>query len=129
MAPIPDFSFGLTIAKIAELKADLALLQLRLALKEFNPAEPRWPAGTRVGGRWRREDEAAPGPQPNAVIVDVATREGVYSGRRMSKCRTQLDLDQEICRAVQSINCWNMSDIRFNNCMRNVYIPPLEVGI
>lgn len=111
-----------TAEKLTELRLAAAMLQLRLALKKYDPNQPRWPGGSSVGGisvggRWR---ETGTG--------DVAQAEGVHDPSRLSMCLAQLALDEELCRMAKSRRCWVSSQERYVNCMRNVYVPPLEVG-
>jgi hypothetical protein len=102
--------------KLAELREMTALWSVEIALKNFDPNQPRWPGGQSNGGQWR------------PAGGDVAQTEGIYDPTRMPKCLTQQALDHELCRMAKSAKCWMSADIRFNNCMKNVYIPPLEVG-
>lgn len=108
---------GLAKEKILQLKADVAILQLRLALKKFDPNQPRWPKGVHEGGQWR---------PANGTLV--AQQEGIYDPSRMSMCLAQQVADEEPCRMVKSAKCWKSSQVRYDNCMKNVYLPPLEVG-
>jgi hypothetical protein len=113
--------------KLSELRETTALLSLDLAIKKFDPNQLRWSGGNSWGGRWRADnDESTPPDSPPQLVA--ITRMGTYDEARMPGCSAQLELDHEICRAAQSKNCWRLADIRFNNCMMNVYIPPLEVG-
>lgn len=100
--------------KLLELKTDLAVLWMRLALKRFDPQQPRWPAGTTIGGQWR---------PTGGTTGDEAV--GYDPSRRM-ECEAQRMLDQELCRMARSATCWEVSDERYNNCMRGAYIPPLR---
>ncbi|MBI4920356.1 MAG: hypothetical protein HY834_01280 [Devosia nanyangense] len=102
---------------ILQLKADVAILQLRLALKKFDPNQPRWPKGVHEGGQWK--------PVGGTL---VAQQEGIYDPSRMPMCLAQMEADEELCRMAKSSRCWESSQIRYNNCMKNVYIPRLEVG-
>ena len=110
--------------QIDELKVDMALIRLRLALRSFNPDEPRWPAGQINGGQWRATDGMGHAQPP----ASTAGLEGAYDPGRMSMCLVQQLKDEELCRMVRSDRCWESSQMRYNNCMRNVYIPPLEIG-
>jgi hypothetical protein len=104
--------------KLLGIKEALALLSLELALKSFNPKQPRWPAGRSDGGQWRSD----------GVPRVAQTRIGVFDPTRMPGCLEQLNLDEEICRAVQSRKCWESSRTRYDNCMKDLFIPFLEVG-
>lgn len=106
---------GLTRARLAELRMDVALLQLRMALKRFNPNQPRWPTGRPDGGQWR--------PASDTSIANIG-----YDPSLIPICDAQRALDYELCRMAKSRNCWISADLRHDNCMRNAYIPPLEVG-
>ena len=46
----------IAIERLLDLKADIAILRLKLALKKYNPTQPRWPAGRSDGGQWRQVD-------------------------------------------------------------------------
>jgi len=91
------------------------------------------------GFAWRSSDSIPinrGGPQAKATAVNGdpqdgsgdSAAEGVYDPGRMSECLAQLELDEELCRMARSDRCWESSQMRYNNCIKNVYIPPLEVG-
>jgi hypothetical protein len=119
--------------KIAEMKTNLALVRLRLALRAYDPDQPRWPAGQSDGGQWRSENGAESAitfdqrPQQVQSTLRVAA-EGIYDPGREPQCSAQLILDEELCRTVRSSRCWQSSRERYDNCMRGVYIPPLQVA-
>lgn len=104
--------------KVEELKEVTALLALEIALKRFNPNQPRWPAGRSEGGQWR--------PATGSLVAQE--RIGIYDPARMPGCLAQLSLDEEICRAAASRRCWQSSRDRYDNCMKNLFSPLLEVG-
>jgi hypothetical protein len=54
MAKIPENNVEKTLQAMRDLQRQLALLRLKLALRAFDPNQPRWPAGESDGGRWRR---------------------------------------------------------------------------
>lgn len=101
--------------KLDELRFQVAVIRLQLALRAFNPNQPRWPAGRPDGGQWR----PAGGSEH---------REASYNPANETRCNVQKLLDEEICRAVRSRECWSMVMERWDACMRDVYLPPLRVG-
>jgi hypothetical protein len=107
----------LAAEQLAAIRAEVALLRLRLALKKFNPSQPRWPSGRPDGGQWR--------PSSAEGALKIA---GTYDAARAPICLAQQRLDHELCRMAKSYRCWQSADLRYNNCMRDTYIPPLEVG-
>ncbi len=50
---MPGNTLDQATAYLLALKSDIAAVRLRLALKRFNPDQPRWPAGQSDGGQWR----------------------------------------------------------------------------
>ena len=100
---------------LLNLRSEIAAVRIRMALKKFNPDQPRWPAGQSDGGQWRPED----GMQLGQVGYDPS---------REAMCEEQRQLDHELCRMARTSKCWESADFRYNNCVRNAYIPPLEVG-
>jgi hypothetical protein len=102
--------------KIAEIKADLALLRLRLALRAYDPDQPRWPAGQPDGGQWRPGDGNS---GPNNRVA------GRIKPGRQALCDEQMASDSDACRATQSQLCWSLVLPRYNACLRDEYIPPL----
>ena len=108
----------LTADKISELKADVAILQLRVALKRFNPSQPRWPASVPVGGQWR--------PSDGSTLE--AAQPGMYDYSKEQECLAQRLRDEVLCGMVKSRPCWNSMWERYVNCLHNVYIPPLQAG-
>ena len=111
-----EYHIQRAITFIDEIKVDIALLRLRLALRNYNPLQPRWPAGRPEGGQWR----------PSGG--ETAQAEGIYDPSRAGICDLQLERDHDLCRMAKTPRCWESADIRHANCMRNVYIPRLEVG-
>lgn len=99
------------IAKLNELRYELSIIQLRLALRAFDPNQPRWPAGRSDGGRWRPASDR---------------REASYNPSNEARCNMQKLLDEELCRTVRSKE---MVMERWDACMKDVYIPPLRVGL
>ena len=59
---------------LEELKLQVAIVRLHLALKKYNPDQPRWPSGRPDGGQWRPagggSEEAAYNPG-NAAKCDA----------------------------------------------------------
>jgi hypothetical protein len=118
-----DTTFGLTRQRIAALRSDAALLQLRLAIKDFDEAlHPRWPGGTQGsrGGEFRPRDSSGAAERSHVASFDEANRE---------KCDAMRMKDEELCATQLSKWCWDSAFERHLNCMRGVYIPPLKVGI
>lgn len=117
-----DAEFGITRQKLADLKSEIAILQLRLALKNFNPdLHPRWPGGTSDsrGGEFRPAGSA-----------DTAERSRVagFNEDNREKCDAMRAKDEELCAMQLGNWCWDSAFERHLNCMRGVYIPPLKVG-
>jgi hypothetical protein len=125
-----DEQLSLAAGKLADLKADVALLQLGLALKKFDPNEPRWVRGTPGGwgGRWRRVGDTAAEGETAPAQVATFTRIGVYDESKMPGCLEQMALDEAVCRRFGRDRCWQMMNERYHNCMKNLYIPPLGWG-
>lgn len=103
-------------SKLDELRHEVAIIRLRLALRAFNPSQPRWPAGRSDGGQWRPAGASE-------------RREAAYNPANEARCNVQKLLDEELCRTVRSRECWGMVMERWDACMRDVYIPPLRVGL
>lgn len=78
-------TLGITRRKLLELRSEMAAIRLRLALRAFDPNQPRWPAGRTDGGQWR------PASRGNATRVAA-----FEEGRRM-QCDLQRELDEELC--------------------------------
>jgi len=72
-----DDEIWMARSKLAELRYDIALIQLRLALRAYNPQQPRWPAGQSDGGQWR---------PTNAPHV----RDAAYNPSNEPKCYRQM---------------------------------------
>ena len=95
---------------VAELQEIVAIARLRLALKIFDPNEPRWPKGRFDGGRWRRAD--------SAVLVA-----GKLDQRREAGCLEQYERDSDLCRMSRSALCWSTAIQRRAACIAGDYIP------
>jgi len=67
---------------IAELREALAAIRLQLAVRAFNPNQPRWPAGRSDGGQWR--------PAEGTTLVA-----GKLDQRREAACSEQYDRDSD----------------------------------
>ena len=109
---------------IAHLKAQAAILALEMAVKDYeqkrgyDPNQPRWPAGETIGnqpigGRWRDTD---------AQIAE----HGTFDESRRPLCDDQWTIDLDVCRASGSPQCYDMMMERWDNCMRDVFVPPLR---
>lgn len=109
-------TLGLTRRKLLELRSEMAAIRLRLALRAFDPNQPRWPAGRTDGGQWRQASRGN------------ATRVAAFEEGRRMQCDLQRELDEELCAMQLDSWCWDSAAERWNNCMRGVYIPPLKVG-
>ncbi|SFG61602.1 RNase A-like domain-containing protein [Methylobacterium gossipiicola] len=71
--------------QLAALDVEAKLVRVRLALKAFNPLQPRVPAGTREGGRWAG-DGTADRTGDGSLIQPVAGRErDRLSGAELAK--------------------------------------------
>lgn len=91
--------------------------------KRYNPNQPRVPAGSSEGGQW------APSPSDSAPSSPTRTQAvsvGQYDPNRWEMCELLRGLDRKHCQKWKSADCWTSMDERFNNCMRNVYIPELR---
>ena len=84
-----------------------------LAMKLFDPNQPRWPAGQSIGGRWRRVHEG-----------DLTVAIG-FDRRREAECEKQQALDWDLCRMSKSRLCWESAMTRYAACMTNDFIPDL----
>lgn len=102
---------------IADLAVDLAFMRLELALKAFDPNQPRWPAGQSDGGQWR---PANGNGKPHDVQVA-----GQVKRRLIPLCKEQMASDEDACRASQSQLCWTLVMPRYNACIRGEYVPEL----
>ena len=111
-----DDKLAIARSKLAELRQDIAIIQLRLAIRAFGPDHPRWPAGGSDGGRWRPAGGAG-------------AHEAAYNPTNESRCNMQMRLDEELCRTVRSRECWSMVMERWDACMRDAHIPALRVGL
>ena len=105
---------GLSL-KIAELREAAAILQLRIAMRKFDPNQPRWLAGNPSGwgGRWRGEGDA----------ILVASK---IDRQREQRCEEQYVLDAQLCRMSASRLCWESAMVRKGACLTGSYIPPLR---
>jgi len=93
-----------TRRKIVDLQAHLAILRLRLALRAYDPNQPRWPAGRSDGGQWR--------PENNETLVA-----GKLDQRREAMCLEQHERDSELCRASGIALCWPTAMTRRAACI------------
>lgn len=100
-------------ATLAGLQVDLKLISLSLALKRYDPNQPRWPAGVSEGGQWR----------PAGGSSDVAAK---FDPKQRAECDLQRELDYELCRMSQSSICGSVAMERHDQCMRGVYVTPLR---
>ena len=110
-----DQLLGLTRQNLNQLVGDIAALRMRLALRSFNPNQPRGPAGQSEGGQWR-------------PATGGSTKVAAFDEGRRAQCDLQRELDEELCAMQLSSWCWDSAAERWNNCMRGVYVPPLKVG-
>jgi hypothetical protein len=109
-----DAKLSLTLAKIASLKSDLALLKLKLAVRAgYDPDQPRWPQGTSVGGQW----------SPAGGSTRVA---GKWNEANRVMCELQRERDEELCRMSRGSLCWDLSTTRYAACMKDDFIPTLR---
>src|SRR6218665_4139354 len=102
------------VSRIESLQSAIMLLRLRLALKAFDPDQPRWPRGQSSGGEGRPTGGAA---QKGAIGFDR---------RRASIFEKQQELDWALCRMSKSRLCWETAMVRYAACMTNDYIPDLR---
>ena len=97
--------------KLVELRDDLALLRLHLALRAFDPNQPRWPAGQSDGGQWR----------PTGIQVA-----GKRDQWREAMCEGQYDRDSDPCRMRGRRLCSETAMQRRAACIAGDYIPQLR---
>jgi hypothetical protein len=87
----------------------------------FDPNQPRVPAGNLAGGQWTSEG--------GAVLDDRPT--DVSAARRISpaleaECLFQYRQDIFICNTVRLRACFAQAALRYANCLRGLSIPPLN---
>ena len=115
--------FGMTQRKLDELRSEVAVLRMRLAIKRFDEAlHPRWPGGTpdSRGGEFRPKTSDDERQVQRVASFDEANR---------VKCDAMHIKDAELCGMQLSKWCWDSAYERYNNCMRGMYIPDLKVGM
>lgn len=98
---------------VIEIRETLAIARLRIALKMFDPNQPRWPAGQSDGGQWR----------PAEGAIQVA---GKLDQRREADCLAQYELDSDLCRMTRSRLCWETAMQRRAACIAGDYVPVLR---
>ena len=76
---------------IEDFSVDLALIRINLALRAFDPDQPRIPAGNSEGGQWTSDDDSSSG-QLIAEDDDGEKRERI--------CEEQYAKDTFHCRMV-----------------------------
>lgn len=108
-----DDSIERATRTLVGLQESLALLRLKLALRAFNPDQPRWPAGRSDGGQWR--------PVNGATLVA-----GKLDQRREAQCEEQYERDSDLCRMTQSALCWSTAMQRRAACIAGDYVPQLR---
>lgn len=100
--------------QLAELKEAAAILQLRIALRKFDPNQLRWPAGAPLGWGGRFRDAGA---------TRVAAK---IDRKREQECEEQYELDRQLCRMSASPLCWQTAMVRQAACLSGSYIPPFR---
>lgn len=119
---------------IKKLKAELAFLRLKwqiirglLVFKDYDPSQPRVPAGSPDGGRWTGGGSASgrdSGVQPKAS--ETPGRLTAASRRQLSECERQFNQDLFQCRMVGLRTCYAQAIVRQIACEKGHPIPPLN---
>lgn len=118
---------GIARRKLLELKSDVAVLRLRLAMKRFDEVlHPRWPAGTpdSQGGEFR----PAEGQRVATVTRNGMTIVGGWNEGNRATCTGMFDLDLALCEAGAPSSCEKAAIDRFGACMTDMAIPRLGFG-
>jgi len=102
---------------IDDFKVDLALIRLDLALRAFDPGQPRVPAGNSDGGQWTSGPEVGSGKR---IAEDEDQEE------RERACEEQYTEDAFHCRMVGLRACHESAAFRYADCLSGQPIRPLS---
>lgn len=124
--------------RITDLRYDLAILNseikyrklvrtLRTSLK-YDPAQPREPAGSPIGGRWANtESPASEGSGGNGGSLDLLE---ISNRPSAAFCWNQLQIDGLFCSAQfpapRRASCYRQAMERYANCLTGKPLPPLN---
>ena len=94
---------------ILDIRTKIAIWRAEMALKRFNPNQPRVPAGNPDGGQWTSE-------------INVSM------GRRLSEaeCDEIFEKDNFHCRMVDLQSCYQQATFRYGDCLAGKTIRPLS---
>ena len=108
----------------AAMRVELTLIKLAHFYRKanFNPNQPRVPAGNPDGGQWTRDE---------GVVVPGSPAGTEVAARRISpsieaQCLLQYRQDIFICNTVRSRACYAQAALRYANCLAELPIPPLN---
>jgi hypothetical protein len=109
-----------------ELEALRAERRRRFELKEYNPNQPRVPAGSPDGGRWSSgATSEKPNKNPLTSFAAASRR-----GRSIAYCTAQYTIDNLLCSSVEPASrravCRAQATERFGACLAGRPIPPLS---
>ena len=97
-----------------------------LSNKEFDPTQPRVPAGNPDGGRWTGSGSiAGSSSETSPRARAIPGRLTAASTQRLTDCEFQFHLDTLRCRKAKMESCWSPAMVRKVACDRGHPIPPL----
>lgn len=91
----------------------------------FNPGQPRVPAGNPDGGQWTDVTEDDRSPDDSLESFSAARRRG----RSVAYCMTQYGVDGLLCNSIEQPQrraCWAQAAERLAACLSGRPIPPLN---
>lgn len=120
------------------LRRQFDLIKLGYLRKDYDPSQPRVPAGSPRGGEWSRiglpvsgglrsggrERPASQGRNATSEPIRVAARR--ISRAREAQCEAQHRTDMFQCRMVGLRPCYAQAFARYAACLSGSPIPPLN---
>lgn len=109
-------------ADAAAARFSSALARAELELREYDPDQPRLPAGQPGGGQWTSEGEPPGGLSRIEALVAAAR------GRRNTEafCEALYEKDLFQCRLVGISACYAQAMKRYAACLSGQPVPPLN---
>lgn len=103
------------------MKMKLSALRTALELREFNPNQPRVPAGQPAGGQW-----VGDGSGPKGVKPSIGTPATLLAQNSQEFLDEQYARDISHCKIVGKATCYAQAMVRLVACERGHSIPPLN---